>query len=117
MVIGFAIISMAQHVTGANCEVPADSEVLGLGVRLGFYFQFASNLLPVFNRPSEAVGSILVSSMFMTGYFIAALYSITHSELPPGAIIPTTWFVLLDISIATTIFVIINPLVKAKLSF
>lgn len=99
----FVVLSMVGKVAAADCEVPADPDLLGIGVRLGFYFQFASNILLVFKRPDEAASSILVSSMLMSGYFIATIYSITHNDLAPGAIIPAIWFFVLDGSAAGTI--------------
>ena len=36
-----------------NCRVPADPDILGLGVRLGLYFQIFSNLLIGVVRPEE----------------------------------------------------------------
>ena len=95
MVIVLAVI---EHVGAVNCEVPADPDLLGIGVRLGFYFQFATNFLLIFTRPEEAASSIILSSMMMSGYFIATIYSITHNNLAPGVIIPTTWFFVLDVS-------------------
>jgi hypothetical protein len=90
------ILAMVQKAAAAGCEVPGDPDLLGIGVRLGFYFQFASNILLIFKRPDEAASSIIVSSMLMSGYFIATIYSITQNNLAPGAIIPAIWFFVLD---------------------
>jgi hypothetical protein len=69
-----------------------------LGVRLGFYLQLASNVLLVKRRPEEAISSIVLTNMFMSGFFIAQLYSVTHNHYPRGAIVPMMNFLILDIS-------------------
>jgi hypothetical protein len=69
-------------------------------ILISFYLQFTFNVLLLKRRPEEAVSSIVLSSMFMSGFVVALLYSITHNSLPPGAIIPTANFLLLDVSMA-----------------
>jgi len=88
----------------SDCEIQADPDLLGIGVRLGFYFQFASNLVLLFTRQDEAVQSITLSNLFMIAYFIAAIQSLILNNLPPGAVIPITSFFFLDGSLATVIY-------------
>ena len=109
--------ALTQQAAGQNCVVPADPDLLGLGVRLGFYLQFTSNVLLLKRCPEEAVGSIVLSSMFMSGFFVALLYSITHNSLPPGAIIPTANFLFLDVSMAIPISFIADTSNRSGISF
>jgi len=70
------------------------------------YLQLTSNILLLNNRPEEAVSSIVVSNMFMSGFFVALLYSVLQNSLPPGAILPTLPFLLLDMSLAILIYMV-----------
>ena len=57
--------------------------------------------------------------MFMSGFFVALLYSVTHNSLPPGAIIPTLPFLLLDIWLAIPIYMVTNTRteIRTRISF
>jgi len=77
--------------------VNVDLDLLGIGVRLGIYFQLSSNILLLRAQPEEAASSVTVSSLFMSAYFISLLYSIANSNIPPGGIICSTGFLFLDI--------------------
>jgi hypothetical protein len=78
-----------------DCQVSADPDILGLGVRLGLYFQTASTVLISVVRPQEASSSWLPTALFFSAFFIAVIYSISHTLFPPGAIISCTWYPLL----------------------
>jgi hypothetical protein len=75
-----------------NCQVPADPDVQGLGVRLGLYFQLLSTLLLTVVRPEEAAGTFLSTAFFLASFLIAVLYSAIQNEFPPGATISCTWY-------------------------
>ena len=81
--------------SAGDCLVPADPDVLGLGVRLGLYFQTASTALISLVRPQEASGSWLPTALFFFAFFIAVLYSVAHNLFPPGGIISCTWYPIL----------------------
>ena len=102
----------------ANCRIPADPDILGLGVRLGLYFQLFSSGIVVIVRPAESLGSIAVSNMLSGGIFIAVWHSTWTSKPPPGAILTVTTLLLLDILLAIPILVFVwdmHP--KMKLSY
>jgi hypothetical protein len=82
-----------------DCRVNADTDILGLGVRLGIYFQLISNVYIAFIHPEEAAGSLPTNNMFMTAIFVSLLYSIVQNNLPSGAIVCALWIVLLDLPI------------------
>lgn len=96
----FTLLAITVGVTAqsapAACQVPGDPDILGLGIRLGLYFQFASNLFIGIVRPQEGLSSLLVSSMLACGIFVATIYSLVQNNIPPGAFITTQWFLLLD---------------------
>jgi hypothetical protein len=97
-IIGVMGLVLATRVLGQDtstvCQIPGDSDILGIGVRLGLYFQFTSNLLVTLVRPEEALGSLLVSSMLGFGILIATIYSLANNNLPPGSFISTQWYFL-----------------------
>jgi hypothetical protein len=74
-----------------NCRVLADADILGLGVRIGLYFQTASTLLVALIKPDEWAGSYMSTALFFLSFFIAVIYSIARHESPPGALITCTW--------------------------
>jgi hypothetical protein len=94
------LTALAQPVWASDpdCRVEADADILGLGVRLGFYFQLTSNVYIAFIHPKEAAGSLQVNNMFMTAIFVSLLYS-TVQNLPSGAIVCALWIVVLDLPI------------------
>ena len=73
---------MAAQTTPEDCRVPADPDISGLGVRLGLYFQLASNIVLSTCRPSESLDSLLPTELFFTGSFIAVICSVTTGHLP-----------------------------------
>ena len=88
---------MSQSITGSiDCIVTTDHEIMGLGVRLGIYFQLASSLALYQIRRKEAIASILVSNMLMTGFLTSVIYAIIRNEFPAGAMIPVTYILALD---------------------
>lgn len=78
--------------TAEDCQVPADPDISGLGVRLGLYFQLTSNIVLSVARPDEARDSLLPTELFFTGFFIAVICSVASGEYPPGAQISCTWY-------------------------
>jgi hypothetical protein len=82
-----------------DCRVEADADILGLGVRLGIYFQLTSNVCIAFIHPKEAAGSLQINNMFMTALFVSLLYSTVQNDLPSGAIVCALWFVVLDLPV------------------
>src|ERR1700738_2684832 len=81
--------------TGVDCRVPGDPDTLGLGVRLGLYFQLSSTLIISLVRPKEARDSYLPTALFFTSFFIAVVYSAARRDFAPGALIYLTWFPVL----------------------
>lgn len=69
------ILTIVPSVEGAGdvsiCRIPADADILGLGVRLGHYFQLLSSGIIVVVRPAESLSSLSVSNMLFSGIFIA----------------------------------------------
>ena len=94
----FILLLFAYLVSGQSdddCRVPADPDILGLGVRLGLYFQIATTLLIGANRPEEGVESILPTGLFVASFLLAVCYSIIRNKFPPGSIISCTWYPIL----------------------
>jgi hypothetical protein len=87
-----------------NCVVPSDPDILGLGVRLGIYFQIASNIFIGLVHPKEAAGSLPITNIFMTGVFIALVHSIVNNGYTPGSMICELWLVVLDLPLLGPIF-------------
>ena len=77
-----------------SCLVPADPDILGLGVRLGLYFQMRSILLMALVRPKEAADAFLPTAFFFASFLFAVLYSIIRNEFPPSAMINCTWYLI-----------------------
>lgn len=80
----------------STCEVYADPDIIGLGVRLGLYFQLFSNILVVYNSPKEATNSIVQTNIFMTAVFAAILYSVAQGRATPGELIVFMWLSVLE---------------------
>ena len=100
------------------CQIPGDPDILGLGVRLGLYFQFTSNLLIAIVRPTEGLGSLLISSVLASGIFVATIYSLVYQNMPPSAFISTQWFLLLDTAVIPSVLTNVERLdLKERLSF
>ena len=89
------LVQCARADSAETCRVPADPDVLGLGVRLGLYFQTASTVLISVVRPQEASSSWLPTALFFSAFFIAVLYSVAHNLFLPGGIISCTWYPIL----------------------
>lgn len=89
------LIQFATADNANNCRVPADLDVLGLGVRLGLYFQTASTILISLVRPKEAKESWLPTALFFSAFFVAVVYSVAHSAFSPGSVISCTWYPIL----------------------
>ena len=86
------------------CQEYADPDILGLGVRLGLYFQLFSNLLILFRSPDEALVSITVTNVFLTGIFVAVINSVAHGKATPGELIVIMSFSILEVNEAIGIF-------------
>jgi len=84
-----------QSTNDTECRVQADPDTLGIGVRLGLYFQLFSTLFVALSRHNEARDAFVPTVFFFTGFIIAVLYSIATQSLPPGAIIACTWYPIL----------------------
>ena len=83
--------SLAQE-----CTVKIDSDVLGLGVRLGIYLQLASTLCLYAIRRSEAIGSIALSNMLFTGFYVSIIKSLKEDNFPPNAMSSVAWLLTMD---------------------
>jgi hypothetical protein len=91
----FKVVS-AQNITNdSECQVAGDPDVLGLGVRLGFYFQLSSNLVLGTIRPEDAANAFLPNVFFVISLVCAAIYSSAKQNFPPGSIIACTWYPVL----------------------
>ena len=99
-VLAFATPSLALN---DNCGIQADSDILGLGVRLGIYFQLASNIYIGVVHPKEAEGSFPITNILMTGIFVSLVYSTVHNGFPSGAMICALWLVPLDLPLIVPI--------------
>lgn len=94
----FILFLFACLVSGQSdddCRVPADPDILGLGVRLGLYFQIATTLVIGARRPEEAVVTILPTGLFVASFLLAVCYSIIRNKFPPGSVISCTWYPIL----------------------
>jgi hypothetical protein len=89
------VTALVSADNSTNCRVPADPDTLGLGVRLGLYFQILSNLALQLIRIEESVDTFLPTAFFFTSFFIAVVYSTAHGQFAPGALIASTWYPLL----------------------
>ena len=93
LAIFFQLVKAAENED--VCRIPADPDILGLGVRLGLYFQLCSNFFLELVRVGEARDSMMPTLFFFTSFFVAFVYSVIHDDLPPGAAIASTWFPIL----------------------
>jgi hypothetical protein len=75
--------------------VPADPDILGLGVRLGLYFQVSTNLVIGVVRPEETAETILPTGLFVASLLIAVCYSTIRNDFPPGSVISCAWYPVL----------------------
>lgn len=91
-----ALLSVPVYAdTESDCRVPGDPDILGLGVRLGLYFQLSSTWILQLVRREEAVDTFLPTAFFITSYFIAFVFSTARDDVAPGAVIACTWYPVL----------------------
>jgi hypothetical protein len=88
-----------------TCTIQADADILGLGVRLGLYFQFVANFVVSVARPSEAVDSLSVSNILFSGIFIAILYAAVNNNVPAGELLTMLSLLPFDILASLPIFI------------
>lgn len=86
---------MVIQANSSECLVPGDPDVIGLGFRLGFYFQLLSTLLLGIVRPEEAADAFIPNLFFIIGLICAAIYSSARLNYPPGSVIACTWYPVL----------------------
>lgn len=94
LLLSLACLINAQS-TNTQCRVPADPDTLGLGVRLGLYFQTISNIIISVVRHEEVEDSFLTTIFFFTSFIAAVIFSVAFNNFAPGAIIACTWYPLL----------------------
>jgi hypothetical protein len=70
-----------------QCLIPADSDILGLGVRLGLYFQVFSSVFLAFVHPQEWIATLPVSNILFTGIFIAVVRDRVQNNVPPSVLL------------------------------
>lgn len=86
----------ASAATTNDCRVPADPDILGLGVRLGLYFQLSSTWILQLVRREEAVDTFLPTCYFFVSFFIAVVFSTAKGDFAAsGALIASTWYPIL----------------------
>jgi hypothetical protein len=81
------------------CNIPANPDLLGIGVRFGIYFQLAANMLITAVRPEEGISSLTISNIFYTGNLIGVIYSLVHTGIPPGVMPSVMSFLAIDVSL------------------
>jgi hypothetical protein len=89
-ILHLVILSLARSAFASptdDCLIPADPDILGLGVRLGIYLRTASNIFLGLARPDEASGSLPTTNIFMTGIFVAVLHSMANDGYTAGSMI------------------------------
>jgi hypothetical protein len=59
----------------ASCVLDGSSDMYGLGIRLGFYFQWYSSILASWFAPSEIEGLRFTNSLFVASTFLALIIS------------------------------------------
>jgi hypothetical protein len=89
------VAGQSTNATEAECRVPGDPDILGLGVRLGLYFQLFSTFLLALPRYEEARDAFVPTIFFLTGFMTAVLYSVATQSPPPGSVIACTWYPIL----------------------
>jgi len=105
-VIFIVILGLPQSALASSaddCRVPADPDILGLGIRLGIYFQIASNIYVGIVHPKEATNSLPITNIFMCGIFIALVHSTLNNGYTAGSMICVLWLVVLDLPLLVPI--------------
>ena len=90
-------IGIIESADTTDCTIQADADILGLGVRLGLYFQLVANFIVTIARPDEGVSSLSVSNILFTGIFIAILHSTVNNNVPAGEMLTMLALLPLDI--------------------
>ena len=88
---------MAAQDVADECSVDGDADILGIGVRLGIYFQLSANIIIAFVRPEEGVIAIPVTNVLMTGIFAALLHSMSQNSITPNELVCSLWVIVLDL--------------------
>jgi hypothetical protein len=83
--------------SGDSCKVVVDADILGLGTRIGIYFQLAASIAIYVVHPNEAKIAVVVSAMLLTSFFISMAFSIAQDTFPPGAILSAVYILVLEI--------------------
>jgi hypothetical protein len=96
VILSLAFASWVAGDQSADCAIDGDADILGIGVRLGVYFQLASSFVIAFVRPEEAIVAIPTTNMLMTGIFIALLHSMSQNTITSSELICALWMIVLD---------------------
>lgn len=80
----------------SDCRVYGDTDIIGLGVRLGLYFQLLSNIIVVYKNTREGIASIMLTNIFMTAVFVAIVFSVAHGSATPSELIVFMWYAILE---------------------
>jgi hypothetical protein len=76
----------------SDCRILADPDILGLGVRLGLYFQIFSSIVISISDPIESADSVLPAGLFVISFLFAVIYSTIRNDFPTGVQISCTWY-------------------------
>jgi hypothetical protein len=118
--VSIAILFLILRAAEANtqeCRIPADPDILGLGVRLGLYFQLAANGIIVALRPEDGVASLKVSNMLFTGLYVSIIHSTLKNDLPPGLVLAALSILPLDFILIIPISMLLVQETRRKLSY
>jgi hypothetical protein len=100
------------------CRIPADPDILGLGVRLGLYFQLLSSCIVAIVRPSEGVGSLTVSNILFSGIFIAVAHSTLNNDMPASVVLSSISLLTMDVFLVVPTLTLANTKnLQVKVSF
>jgi hypothetical protein len=106
MLILFCIPATLGYGNETNCTIPADPDLLGVGVRIGFYLQAAANIFVTAIRPGEGATLILLSNIVFSSYDVAIIHATVTGQITTGVLVCVLEFCTLDIVLVPMIMVI-----------
>jgi hypothetical protein len=100
LIVLFSVLQFVEGVGDGDCTIPGDADILGLGVRLGIYFQLFANTVIAIVVPEESAQSVSVSNMLFTGIFIAVVYTTVKNDIPASSLLCMLDLLPLDMMLA-----------------
>jgi hypothetical protein len=93
----YALLPLNPDIMNSSCETPGNSDMYGIGIRLGYYLQWFGSILAAWIAQGEVNSLRLTNLFFVTATFMALLIQVArgHSSRDGGLEAPEIYIILL----------------------